>query len=137
MSDFVKCKRCNRRLTSKLSIERGYGDTCYRIIQLQKTELPKVKSDFNQELAFIKCEIKTLKRMFRNIQTNGISINPIEKIKQDNLRTEKDLNKNNMTNVITELKNIMNSVENIHDILKPIEPRSSPEVLEVSQLVLA
>ena len=114
----IRCKRCNRILRNKLSIEHGYGDKYYRIIQLNKK--PEVKPEFSQELAFIKCEVATLKRMFRNIQINGANIDPINRIKPDEQRPERDANKGNMANVITEMKTIFSRIENVYDILKPI-----------------
>ena len=117
MSEIVKCKRCGRKLTSEESIKRGYGMTCYRIIQLQNQE---TKPETNQELAFLKCEIKMLKRMFKQIKTSGVIIDPIERIKQDNHRPERDANRGDMANVITEMKEIFNNIENIYDLLTPV-----------------
>ena len=97
------CKRCGRELTSPKSIKLGYGATCYRIVQLQKVEKPEAEPEFSQEIAFLRCEIKTLKRMFRNIQTNG-SIDSIERINRDNRRPEREPQKINMFVVIKELK---------------------------------
>ena len=127
----IKCKRCNRVLKNPLSIEKGYGDTCFRIIQLQQEKEPKI--EVNQELSFIKCEINMLKRMFKNIQTNGIIIDPIERIKNDNHRPERDLNKGNMANVITEMKEIFSRIKNVYEILTPIQGRTtieSPPLME-------
>jgi len=36
VENIVRCKKCNRILTNSISIERGYGDICYKIIQLYK-----------------------------------------------------------------------------------------------------
>lgn len=33
-----KCKRCGRELTSKESVKKQYGPTCFRIVSLQKQE---------------------------------------------------------------------------------------------------
>ena len=57
-----KCKRCGRVLKSPESIKRGYGKTCYRIVQFQETTKSEVKTEVNQEIAFLKLEIRTLKR---------------------------------------------------------------------------
>lgn len=57
MSEIIKCKWCNRILTSKESIERGYGGKCFRIIQLQKNDMNR-----DQDIQFLKSEVKFLKR---------------------------------------------------------------------------
>ena len=122
MSEY-RCKRCNRILRNKLSIERGYGAKCYKIIQLNNIE--KSKPGINQEIAFLKCEIATLKRMFKQIKV-GVVINPIERIKQEEQRPERTENKGNMASVITEMKEIFSRIENVYDYLKPIDPIEMP-----------
>lgn len=127
-----KCKRCGRALKSIESVKRGYGATCYRIFKLQEKPEPEVKPEVNSEIAFLKLEIKTLKRMFRNIQIKG-TIEPIERIKRDDHRPERDSNKGNFAGVMTEMKSIFKLQENFHytDILKPEvrECIESPPVL--------
>jgi hypothetical protein len=115
-----KCKRCGRVLKSPESIERGYGKTCYRIVQFQESTKPEVKTEINQEIAFLKLEIKTLKRMFKQIQIKG-TIEPIERIKRDDHRPERDSNKGNFAGVMKEMKSIFKLQENFHytNILKP------------------
>ena len=115
-----RCKRCNRILKNKESIERGYGVKCYKIIQLNNIE--KLKPEINDEIAFLKCEIKTLKRMLRNIQINGGAINPIERIKQVEKRPEQNTNTGNMANVVSEMKVVFTEDFNYHNVLSPINP---------------
>ena len=120
-----KCKRCGRKLSNKLSIERGYGAKCYKIIQFQETK-PEIKPEINQEIAFLKCEIKTIKRMFKQIRTSGVIVDPIERIRQDEQRPEREPNKCNMASVITELKERFSKIENVFDLLSPINPIETP-----------
>lgn len=34
----IHCKRCNRPLTKPQSVQRGYGDVCYRKVNSEKVE---------------------------------------------------------------------------------------------------
>lgn len=40
-----RCKRCNRILKSEESIKRGYGKTCYNIVQLNNQETKPEQSN--------------------------------------------------------------------------------------------
>lgn len=114
-----------------MSIELGYGAKCYKIIQLNNQE---IKPEVNQEIAFLKCEIATLKRMFKQIKTSGVIIDPIERIRQDKQRPERNANKGNMASVITELKERFSKIENVYDILSPVNPIEvpvSPSIIEI------
>lgn len=83
-----KCKKCGRILTNPESIKRGYGATCFRIVQLQQEnkkvqpEQPE-KLDINEIKTFITSEIqKALKdfnfsRPINNDNVEGIGIVPI------------------------------------------------------------
>ncbi len=31
----VKCNKCNRKITAKISVERGYGPTCWKSVQAE------------------------------------------------------------------------------------------------------
>lgn len=92
----IRCKRCNHILTNKLSISRGMGDTCYRIIQLQKAKQPEQPEQFDMKeiKVFITSEIQKALKEFNfnrpvinnNTENNGIipkttnipKFNPIE-----------------------------------------------------------
>ena len=58
--EIVRCKRCGRKLTNPESIERKYGMKCYRIIQLQKSEVQEEPENFNMNeiKLFITSEIQ-------------------------------------------------------------------------------
>jgi len=76
----MRCKRCNRILKNPKSIKRQYGDTCYRIIQLQKAEQPE-KFDMNEIKNFITSEIQNALKEFnfnRSIINNNTGIIPIK-----------------------------------------------------------
>ena len=132
-----KCKRCGKELRSQESIKRGYGKTCYRIVQLQEVKESEVKPKINQEIAFLKMEIKMLKRMMKQIKTNGVKVESIERIKPEESRPERTENKNNMSGVITEMKEIFNENFNFRDYLKPINPIEIPIIHPIMVEVLA
>ncbi|MFX1374900.1 MAG: hypothetical protein ACFFA0_03730 [Promethearchaeota archaeon] len=119
----MNCKRYGKKLTNSESMERGYGRTCHRIVQMQELKSQFNTPKINQEIAFLKCEIKTLKKMLKNIHinSNNISIEPIERIRESH-RPERNTNLNmvNMGCVVSELKELFSSVNDIHQILKPI-----------------
>ena len=124
MSNEIKishCKRCGRVLRNKESIIRGYGPTCYRLSQQKELE-SEITSDFNlkSEIDFLKCEVKMLKRMLRHVKCNTIHNNnvsdPIERIKRDEHRPERNESKISMSNVIGELKSLFKN-GNYRDLL--------------------
>lgn len=127
--EVFRCERCNHILRSAESIKRGYGKTCYRIVQLQEANKPE--PEVNDEIAFLKMEIKTLKRMIRNIQVSGTTAESIERIKKEVIRIP-DIIKEGFGNVVKEMKTIFK--ENFHytDVLKPAFPNEeivAPPVL--------
>ncbi|MHA2282510.1 MAG: DUF6011 domain-containing protein [Promethearchaeota archaeon] len=75
-----KCKRCGRVLRSEESIKRGYGKSCYRIVQLnqklEQSETPDTTELLNRlrrlelDNNFIKHQLKhktfTTTKFFRN-----------------------------------------------------------------------
>jgi len=125
MCEIVRCKRCNRILKNKLSIERGFGETCYRIFKLNKTNVPEINPIVNQELILLKFEINKLKKMFKQIQTKG-TIGPIERSKQVRPEQKVDGNESNFGSVIQEMKGIFSKIESVYDYLKPVNPIGEP-----------
>ena len=124
MSEIVRCKRCNRILKNKLSIDRGFGETCYRIFKLQETKL-EINPEINTEIDFLKMEIKMLKRMIKNIQVNNAVI-PIERIKQNRPEQKISGNQNNYGKVMIEMKDVFNKMKNGYKHLKSINPIEMP-----------
>lgn len=43
-SDEGGCKRCGRKLTDELSIERGYGPVCHKKVEQDRTEAEFLKN---------------------------------------------------------------------------------------------
>lgn len=120
----TKCLRCGRKLTSQLSIERGYGKTCFRIVNANKP-IPNNDSD----IEFLKMEIKALKRMIRNIKIS--SEKGIERIK--NTRPEViTIEHKNMSCVMNELKSIFKSRDWKNSALHSIQGRT--EIVEPPNL---
>jgi len=84
----------------------------------------------HSEIDFLKCEINFLKRQFRELKASGsiLNIDPIERIKQDDHRPERNQFKVEFTVVIQELKVIFKGENfNYHEILKPVNPRTDIE----------
>jgi hypothetical protein len=108
-----------------LSIERGFGETCYRIFKLNKTSVPEINPIVNQELILLKFEINKLKKMFRQIQTKG-TIDSIERNKQVRPEQKVDGNEANFGSVIQEMKGIFSKIESVFDYLKPVNPIGEP-----------
>ena len=134
--EIVRCKRCNHVLTSKKSIELGYGKTCYRIHKLHETNKPEInKPEVNQEIAFLKCEINTLKKMIRNIQVNRSTI-PIERIKQNRPEQKMSCNKANFGDVVKEMKEVFEKVKSGYKYLKPAFPNEEIIVPPLVQILV-
>lgn len=115
------CKRCGRILRNKVSIARGYGPTCYRLSQQNEMERGNISDiKIKSELDFLKCEIKMLKRLLKQAKCNSIHNNnisdPIERIKRDEHRPERNESKIAMSNVIGELKSLFKN-GNYRDLL--------------------
>lgn len=113
------CKRCGRTLKSPESIKRGYGLKCFKIIQLQENSND---AKLTNEINFLKCEINMIKRQLKqskNIIYNK-NLEPIERIKKDLERPERDSNKVNFNVVIKELKVIFNNGD-LKKYLTPIQ----------------
>ncbi len=139
VKELIKCLRCGRILTSKESIERKYGKTCWNIIQLQKND-----RNVDQELQFLKYEINFLKRQLKELKQNGsiVNIETIERIKPDEHRPERNQFKVQFNNVVVkELKFIFQDKNNFdyHNILSPVNSRTqiedSPIIIENLELI--
>jgi len=99
----VRCKRCNRVLTNPQSIKDGYGKKCLRMVKLAEV-VKKEKSDFQEELDFLRMEIKFLKRQFATLKTSGVKAPGIERIDRNEKRPEQTPMVVNMVLIIKELK---------------------------------
>ncbi len=122
----LKCKRCNRELKSKESQERGYGKTCYRIVNLSKQEKPI------DDITFLKMEINMLKKMLRNLTKNGIKA--IERIKNDSPKRNEQVSQFN--ECVRELKGIFNCEQwDYRNVLVPINPRETIENPPIAQII--
>ena len=142
----VRCKRCNRELHSEGSIKLGYGKKCYRIIQLQNTQITTPNNDVIDELLnrvrkleldnnFMKHQLKH-KVFVGKSQDSELNWDLKPEVKK-----VKDETKIQFTFLIKELKVIFN-VDNFdyHNVLAPINVRETPEdppkVIEIEQLQL-
>ena len=84
--EIVRCKRCGRILKNQKSIQLGYGNTCYRIFQLNKPKQPE-QLDMKEIKTFITSEIQKALEEFNfnrpminnNTENNGKS--PIKNTK--------------------------------------------------------
>lgn len=136
MCEVVRCLRCNRVLTAKESIERGYGLKCYRIVQLNAQ-----RTNNDTDIQFLKCEINMLKRQYKELKAKGFiaGIEPIERIGEDQHRPERDPFKIEFNIVVKELKIVLQGDNfDYHKILKPIDVREEPEkppVIESLELI--
>jgi len=105
----VTCKRCGRALRSQESIKRGYGPKCFKITQLQdKNQDKNQDKKITSEIDFLKCEINMIKRQLKQSQHKIFAheSRPIERIKKEEKRPERNFNMVNFSTVINELKTI-------------------------------
>ena len=131
----VYCKRCGRLLKAAKSIKLGYGPTCYRKKKLHKSSLT-----FEEELKFLKVEIKMLKRIIRELTVNITEANiirsniikpnnfipsqkvPIVRMIKEESRSKRDVSKGDMREVIQELKACFQKCKgDVRRILNPIQ----------------
>jgi hypothetical protein len=131
----VYCKRCGRELKAAESIKLGYGPTCYRKKKLFKSSLT-----LEEELKFLKIEIKMLKRIIRELTVNITNANiiksniikdynfipsqqvPIVNIIKEESRPKRDTCKGDMREVIQELKVCFQKCNgDVRSILNPIQ----------------
>ena len=131
----VYCKRCGRLLKAAKSIKLGYGPTCYRKKKLYRSSLT-----FEEELKFLKVEIKMLKRIIRELTVNITDVNLIKSniIKANNFIPSQNIpivpilkemspprinsGRGDMSEVIQELKAcFQNCNGDVRSILNPIQ----------------
>ncbi len=114
------CKLCGRILTSAKSIKLKYGPICYKKIQLNENHI-----NIQDEINFLKIEIKMLKKVIRELKINDSLSNgiyQITKIRQDNKKYFKDKNTDQMLEVIQELKRGFQTCGgNVKNLLRPIQ----------------
>lgn len=123
MCEIVRCKRCGRILKKKRSIQLGYGNTCYRIIQLQKAKQPEQPEQFDMKeiKVFITSEIQKALKEFNfnrpiinnNTENNGIippikptnipKFNPIEANKRLVVKELKEQIQKGINNILQEV----------------------------------
>jgi len=125
----TKCKRCGRILKNSTSIKIGYGKTCARIVKLQQVN----KHEMSSEIAFLRCEIATLKRMFKQIQANG-TVEPIERIRQNRPEQKISGNEANFGSVIIEMKKKFLEIDSVYELLTPVDGRA---FIEAPPVILA
>lgn len=123
MVEIVRCKRCGRKLTSKESIERQYGSTCSKIMQLHQVKEPEQPEqlDMNEIKTFITSEIQKALKDFNfnreikhndNSENNGINpvritnmpkFNPIEANKRLVVKELKEQLQKGINNILQEV----------------------------------
>ena len=130
----VLCKRCGRPLRSAKSIKLGYGPTCYRLSKNQDNLI-----NIEQEITFLKIELKTLKKLLRDLRSTSIIASQhsptigITRIKCEENNLERDEHRGLMRDVLKELKNCFQECNgNIKSLLKPIQMETT--ITETSQL---
>ena len=80
--EVVLCRRCGRPLRAEESRRNKIGKRCARMEELEKANSSPGKIE--DELAFLKIEIKMLKRQINALKLTGVkSTEAIERIKQD------------------------------------------------------
>lgn len=126
------CKRCGRVLKSAKSIKLGYGPTCYRITKFHDNPL-----NIQEEIKFLKLEINMLKKALRELKSNNFSPHqesPILRIRKEERSPEIDAKKNQMIQVIQELKiQFQNCNGDVRSLLKPIQIETN--LMKPSQVV--
>ncbi len=135
----IRCKRCNRILKNKLSVERGYGAKCYRIVQLnQEPEKPNesIIGELLNRVRKLELDNSFMKHQLKHKIIVNSNVEVIERIKSDEHRPEREPFKVQFNVVIKELKIVFNKDNfDYHDILEPINDRETiekPPMIEVS-----
>ena len=105
----LKCKRCGRKLTDPISKQRGYGAVCFRKISVEE-----MFDSLNQKIDDVIYKINNMDfEQSREAKPSGVP----KRLPNTNPKVPKN---SNHGAVIAELKGIINSVEDIRSILKPI-----------------
>ena len=117
----MNCKKCGRKLTNPISIERGYGNTCYRFIQIQEEE-EKLQEDSNEGLTDLKnkwnklsLKFSVMEKKFEKLEENGVNVNNqhpdanLEWNPKPKIKKKMDETKIVFNVVVKELKIILNS----------------------------
>lgn len=90
----MKCMKCNRKLTAKISKQRGYGPTCWNKVQAQKkTQLNwdlvknlinlvahKVSSKTLELLTILKVNVKAISKITESNEIIDRIIRPLIRI---------------------------------------------------------
>ncbi|MFW9971906.1 MAG: DUF6011 domain-containing protein [Candidatus Odinarchaeota archaeon] len=135
-----KCKRCGRILKSAESIKRGYGKTCYKIIELSEPEQPQINNEILEELLNrvrkLELDNNFLKHQVRHKTIIGKSKDSeLEWDIPKEVKEVKNEFKIQFNMVVSELKIIFTEDFDYHDVLKPVnqidEPVSPPTIIEV------
>ena len=131
----VYCKRCGRALKAAKSIKLGYGPTCYRKKKLDESSLT-----LEEELKFLKIEIKMLKKIIRELKAHIIDASiiksniieahnfipsqqiPMVRIIKEESRPKRNTDKGDMREVIQELKACFQKCNgDVRSLLSPIQ----------------
>lgn len=142
----VNCKRCGKELRSVESIKRGFGATCYRIVQLQKAEQPEQPEPINNSILeellnrvkrleldnnFMKHQLKH-KTIVSKSKDSELNLDLKPEVKKAMEETKIEFNF-----VVKELKVIFHENFNYHDVLSPIQGRIEPEVFPLIPIVIS
>ncbi len=123
----VRCKRCNRILKNKLSIEREYGETCYRIFKLSEASEQKQLNNSVLEELLNRVRKLELDNNFMKYQLKHKSFVKSKDSELDwdipkEIKEVKNVYEIKFNVIVKELKVIFTDDFNYHDILKPIDP---------------
>lgn len=142
-----KCQRCGKELKSGESIQRGYGPTCYKIVNFQNKRKLDIKKDLNTltldtinitllnltdrlrkvELAnaFLKARDKN-----RTLVISGKHGDPIERIKREEAEKINDPLLKEFRSVFTEV------ISELKSVLKIRKEKIESREIDISQLTL-
>lgn len=102
----VKCESCKRYFKNLKGLH---------IHEYHKHKgISNIKND-NSAIEFLKCEIRMIKSQLKLLKTNGLQIvDNIERIKPDNHRPERNIQKVQFRYVVKELKNLFGNSDNFN-----------------------
>ncbi|KKL77882.1 hypothetical protein LCGC14_2030430 [marine sediment metagenome] len=130
----IKCKVCGKWLKNI----RGYNihyNRMHGVIQGENISIPQIEELLNR-MRKLELDNIFMKYQLKYKTIGNKSVEAIERIRQDNQRPERSANKNNMSNVVKDLKGIFNEDFNYHDILKPINPIEEPIIPSIMVEIL-